>query len=62
MTSLSYADDIVVLGNRIYTANYTNSSVQVFDIAASGNVTPIATITGAMTLMNGPFGIGLVQP
>lgn len=51
-------------GGRIYVANYgtgsvSNSSVTVYASGATGNVTPIATIKGASTLLNQPIGIAL---
>ncbi|HEY0253145.1 MAG TPA: hypothetical protein VGC41_16540, partial [Kofleriaceae bacterium] len=59
-TNTSYVDELARLGDRVYSANYNNSSVQVFDIAASGDAAPLASLTGATTKINGTLGLTIM--
>lgn len=58
-TQLSYPDQFAQLGTKFYSANYSNSTVQVFDLVANGDTAPLATIGGAMTKINGDLGLVL---
>src|SRR6266705_3129165 len=48
-----------VAGKPLYVANLLGNSIAVYAAGASGNAAPTATIAGANTGLNAPFGIAL---
>jgi hypothetical protein len=64
-TSMNHPEGVAVdAGHNIYVANaqgghFGLGSVAVFAAGATGNVAPIATITGSTTMLNYPEGVAL---
>jgi hypothetical protein len=53
ITGLAFASQSAIRGNELFVTNHAESSVEVFDLNASGAAVPIRTIAGAATTING---------
>ena len=58
-TTLNVPADVAVDANFIYVANFSNSSIDVFPIGATGNVVPTRSIQGDLTTFKTPRGIAV---
>jgi hypothetical protein len=56
-TGLGHPNGIAVYNNEIYVSNNNSSSITVYNTTASGNASPLTTISGGTTTLQSPKGL-----